>query len=201
MKILAPILLVSLLFTACNSTPEVQDYSKEVDAGKFNENNYSCDEIGWETTFPKQIIITTKESLILADERSKELSETEKNGSSLKRLLAYQYNFDNNFQSTMEKFEGNQEAFDKRVSEIHTQIYDNYLYQRISIDSLGSIQKIGKRTFRCFSLKLYDKKGEISSNQILYNALINGYYCNFVISYTQAEYGEEMKKLFTKSTF
>lgn len=190
-----------VLLQSCNNSTVVEDYSKEVDAGKFDGTNYSCEELGWSMNFPKQIIITTKESLISADERSKELSETSKNTTSLKRLLAFQYNMENSFQSTMEKYEGTEADFEKRVKDIHVQIYDNYLYQKIGIDSLGTDITISGQKFHRYAIKLYDLKGKQTSSQILYNGLINGYFTSFFMSFVNDDFGKEMEELFNKSTF
>lgn len=201
MKTVLILVAALVLLQACNNSTVVEDYSKEVDAGKFDGTNYSCEELGWSMNFPKQIIITKKESLIAADNRSKEVSESEKNSSALKRLLAFQYNMENNFQSTMEKFEGTEADFDKRVSDIHVQIYDNYLYQKIGIDTLGTEVTISGQKLHRYAIKLYDIKGKQTSSQILYNGLINGYFTSFFMSFVNDEFGREMEELFNKSKF
>ncbi|MFN5982459.1 MAG: hypothetical protein ACK476_03410 [Fluviicola sp.] len=201
MKTLIYLASAFFLLQSCNNSTVVEDYSKEVDAGKFDGTNYSCEELGWSMNFPKQIIITTKESLISADERSKDLSETSKNTSSLKRLLAFQYNMENSFQSTMEKYEGTEADFEKRVKDIHVMIYDNYLNQRTGIDSLGTEVTISGQKLQRYAIKLYDKNGKQTSSQLLYNGLINGYFTSFIMSFTNDEFGMEMEKLFRKSEF
>lgn len=201
MKAILILVAALVVLQACNNSTVVEDYSKEVDAGKFDGTNYSCEELGWSMNFPKQIIITTKESLIAADERSKEISESSKNDSNLKRLLAFQYNMENSFQSTMEKFDGTEEDFKKRVKDIHVQIYDNYLYQRIGLDSLGTEVEISGQKLQRFAIKLYDKNGKQTSSQLLYNGLINGYFTSFIMSFTNDEFGREMEELFRKSKF
>ena len=98
------LLATALFLTNCtNNVPVKKDYAKEVDEGTFSGNTYSNKVLGWKITFPDTWIVTEKKSLENADERSKAMvGDTTTSTKTIKRLLAFQKNFDNNFQSTRE---------------------------------------------------------------------------------------------------
>lgn len=196
--------LASILFflTACGGSSTPKDYSKEVDEGTFSGNTYTSEALGWTMEFPENWIITSKSSLETLDQRSKEISEdSSANMSGIQRTLAFQKNFNNNFRSTWESFDGDAASYKRVVNSIRESIYTNYLDQRTTMDTTSSTLKIGNVTFDAYQLALYDKTRKNFGNQILYTALVNGKFMTVTIAYDNEADREKMVGLFQKSRF
>ena len=139
------LLATALFLTNCtNNVPVKKDYAKEVDEGTFSGNTYSNKVLGWEITFPETWIVTEKKSLENADERSKAMvGDTTTSTKTIKRLLAFQKNFDNNFQSTREDFKGRDAASYQSIKNaLRKQVYFGYLDQRFNVDTTSSSEKV-----------------------------------------------------------
>jgi hypothetical protein len=190
------------LFTSCGGGTK-KDYSKEVDEGKFNGNSYHSDKLNWTMEFPSNWQITSKSSLVSMDERSKMATgDTTSDMSGIKRLLAFQKNYENNFQSTMEDFSGkSKETYYSIIHQNHEKIYNNYLDQRSGIDTASMVVTIDGQEFDMFELKLFTRKGVNFASQILFNALINEQFVTVAIAYDNLEDREKMIGLFMKSKF
>jgi hypothetical protein len=204
MKKLLVCVVVSLsafVFVNCGgSASEQKDYSKEVDAGNFIGNTYNCQELGWSMTFPDTWTITKKSSLIAADKRSKVVYDGDSlNTSGIKRLLAFQKNFDNNFQSTMEKM-GNTDYY-QLIGGMRKMMYQNYFDQYISVDTSSSIVPIDGKKFDCFEIRLFDKQGKEYTKQHLYTRVVDGYYFSVVITSNNEKDHDKMTLAFKESNF
>jgi hypothetical protein len=198
------LLATALFLTNCtNNVPVKKDYTKEVDEGTFSGNTYSNKVLGWKITFPDTWIVTEKKSLENADERSKAMvGDTTTSTKTIKRLLAFQKNFDNNFQSTREDFKGRDQASYQAIKHaVRKQVYFGYLDQRFNVDTTASIDKIDGVAFDCFEIKLYDQTGKKFATQLLYSTILKDSYFNVIINYSNEKDKETLLKAFKKSTF
>lgn len=197
-------LTTALLSNSCsNSVPEKKDYSKEVDEGHFSGNSYTNKLLGWEITFPETWIVTEKKSLENADERSKAMvGDTTIVTKTIKRLLAFQKNYDNNFQSTREDFKGRDAAsYQKIKNALRKQVYFAYLDQRFNVDTTSSSEKVDGVAFDCFEIKLFDQTGKKFATQLLYSTIRNESYFNVIINYSNEKDKVTLLNAFKKSTF
>ncbi len=189
-----------VLVNCGGSGSETKDYSKEVDAGNFKGNTYNCEELGWSMTFPDTWTITKKSSLIAADKRSKVVYDGDSvNTSGIKRLLAFQKNFDNNFQSTMELIGDND--YYKLIGGMRKMMYQNYFDQYISVDTSSSIVPIDGKKFDCFEIRLFDKQGKEYTKQHLYTRVVEDYYFSVVITSNNKKDHDKMTQAFKESNF
>jgi hypothetical protein len=197
-------LATALFLTNCtNNVPVKKDYAKEVDEGTFSGNTYSNKILGWEITFPDTWIVTEKKSLENADERSKAMvGDTTTSTKTIKRLLAFQKNFDNNFQSTREDFKGRDQASYQAIKHaVRKQVYFGYLDQRFNVDTTASIDKIDGVAFDCFEIMLYDQTGKKFATQLLYSTVLNDSYFNVIVNYSNEKDKATLLNAFKKSTF
>ena len=198
------ILTIALLVNSCsNSLPEKKDYSKEVDEGSFSGNTYSNKVLGWEITFPETWIVTEKKSLENADERSKAMvGDTTTSTKTINRLLAFQKNYDNNFQSTREDFKGRDAASYHAIKNaVRKQVYFAYLDQRFNVDTTSSSEKVDGVAFDCFEIKLFDQTGKKFATQLLYSTIRNESYFNVIINYSNEKDKATLLNTFRKSRF
>lgn len=198
------LLATALFLTNCtNNVPVKKDYAKEVDEGTFSGNTYSNKVLGWKITFPDTWIVTEKKSLENADERSKAMvGDTTTSTKTIKRLLAFQKNFDNNFQSTREDFKGRDQASYQAIKHaVRKQVYFAYLDQRFNVDTTASIDKIDGVTFDCFEIMLYDQTGKKFATQLLYSTILKDSYFNVIINYSNEKDKATLLNAFKKSTF
>lgn len=199
--ILIPALSFSLLILAACGSPAKKDYSKEVDEGTFNGNTYTSQALGWTMEFPDNWIITSKSSLESLDERSKEsVNDSTSNMSGIKRTLAFQKNFDNNFQSCWEVFSGDEAAYKRVLADNHQLIYTNYLERNIYADTVPGKLTVDGVTFDTYEVSL-NRQSEVFATQLLLNALIKGKYMTVTIAYNNDADKKKMLDLFKKSTF
>lgn len=198
------LLATALFLTNCtNNVPIKKDYAKEVDEGTFSGNTYSNKVLGWKITFPDTWIVTEKKSLENADERSKAMvGDTTTSTKTIKRLLAFQKNFDNNFQSTREDFKGRDKASYQAIKHaVRKQVYFGYLDQRFNVDTTASIDKIDGVAFDCFEIMLYDQTGKKFATQLLYSTILKDSYFNVIINYSNEKDKATLLNAFKKSTF
>ena len=198
------LLATALFLTNCTyNVPVKKDYAKEVDEGTFSGNTYSNKVLGWEITFPDTWIVTEKKSLENADERSKAMvGDTTTSTKTIKRLLAFQKNFDNNFQSTREDFKGRDQASYQAIKHaVRKQVYFGYLDQRFNVDTTASIDKIDGVAFDCFEIMLYDQTGKKFATQLLYSTILKDSYFNVIINYSNEKDKATLLNAFKKSTF
>lgn len=198
------LLATALFLTNCtNNVPIKKDYAKEVDEGTFSGNTYSNKVLGWKITFPDTWIVTEKKSLENADERSKAMvGDTTTSTKTIKRLLAFQKNFDNNFQSTREDFKGRDQASYQAIKHaVRKQVYFGYLDQRFNVDTTASIDKIDGVAFDCFEIMLYDQTGKKFATQLLYSTILKDSYFNVIINYSNEKDKATLLNAFKKSTF
>ncbi len=192
---------ISLLLGSCGGSEEIRDYSKEVDEGGFKGDTYTSDLLGWSITFPDTWKVTLKSSLEATsklNDESKEISEP----NNIKRLLAYQKNFDNNFQSTIEPFSGKTQAdYLQARKNLREQIYYTYLDNRSSLDTLSSSVTFDGLQFDCFQINLYDKQGTAFAHQLLYSRLLSDHYFTIIINYDNEKDRDKMIGTLKKSKF
>lgn len=193
--------VVVLTLTACGGGEvEVKDYSKEVDAGKIAGQTYTCDELGWTMNFPETWTITKKSSLEAADKLSKaNYDENAVNTSGIKRLFAFQKDFDNHFQSTMEPI--GDKDYKKVIKGLKDQLFANYFEQHINVDTSSSILKIDGLAFDCIQIKLFDRNGKQYAKQQLFTRVIGGQYFNAIITSTNDKDHERILTEFKQSKF
>lgn len=196
-----PVLSIALFVIGACGNPAKKDYSKEVDEGTFDGNKYTSQALGWTMEFPDNWIITTKSSLESLDERSKASVNDTSNMSGIKRTLAFQKNFDNNFQSSWEEFPGDETAYKRIIANNHAMIYTNYLERNMYTDTVPGKLTVSGVTFDTFEVSLNDKEAKVFSTQLLMNALVKGKFMTVTISYNNNADRDKMLGLFKKSTF
>ncbi len=197
-----PALSIALFVLGACGGPTKKDYSKEVDEGTFNGNKFTSQALGWTMEFPDNWIITNKSSLESMDERSKELvDDTTSNMSGIKRTLAFQKNFENNFQSSWEEFSGDEASYKRVIAQNHQLIYNNYLDQRIFADTVAGTLKVNGVTFDTYELSLNDREAKVFTTQLLMNALVKGKFMTVTISYNNDADKKKMLGLFKESSF
>ncbi len=191
--------LLILMYSCGQSTPK--DYSKEVDEGTFKDTTYTSEVLGWSMDFPANWTITSKSSLEQLDQRSKEISNNDSNTQGIKRTLAFQKNFNNNFQSTWETYEGTKQDYKAFIRSTRESIYNNYLDQRVTMDTVTSTLKIGNVVFDVFSIKLYDRTGKNYATQLLYTTIRNQKLMTVTIAYDNDLDKKRITDLFNNSIF
>jgi len=198
---LSAIFLGSVLVSCGPSAPI--DHSADVDLGKFDGNKYTCDEIGWSTTYPETWKITSKKGLEALDENSQRAAgqEVVKNPD-LKRLLAYQLNYNNSFQSTIESYKGRSaEDYAAARKSVRESLYSTYFSAGIRVDTTATTLKSNGITFDVFQINLYDQNAKAYAHQLMYTAVIKDYYFTAVIAYDDEKYKAKMLKTITEGTF
>ena len=197
-----PVLSIALfVLGACGGTTK-KDYSKEVDEGTFNGNTFTSQALGWTMEFPDNWIVTTKSSLESMDERSKlATGDSVSDMSGIKRTLAFQKNYDNNFQSTWEEFSGDQAKYKRIISNIHEMIYTNYLDQRTYLDSVAGKLEVSGVTFDTYQISLFDRDNKNFANQLLLTAVVKNKFMSVTIAYNNDADRKKIVGLFQKSTF
>ncbi|TSJ41959.1 hypothetical protein [Fluviicola chungangensis] len=200
--VIIPAVSIALfIFGACGG-PAKKDYSKEVDEGTFDGNKYTSQALGWTMEFPDNWIITSKSSLESLDERSKaSVDDTTSDMSGIKRTLAFQKNFENNFQSSWEDFSGDEASYKRIVANNHQMIYNNYLERRMYTDTVAGKLTISGVTFDTFEVSINDREAKVFATQLLMNALVKGKFMTVTISYNNEADKKKMLDLFKKSTF
>jgi len=197
-----PVLSIALFVLGACGGPTKKDYSKEVDEGTFDGNKYTSQALGWTMEFPDNWIVTTKSSLESMDERSKlAAGDSVSDMSGVKRTLAFQKNYDNNFQSTWEEFSGDEAKYRRIISETHKMIYNNYLDQRTSLDSVAGKLEVSGVTFDTYQISLFDKYNKNFANQLLLTALVKNKFMSVTITYNNDADKQKILGLFKKSTF
>lgn len=196
------LLFTALFVASCGGSAVKKDYSKEVDEGSFNGNKYESAALGWKMEFPENWVITSKESLENLDARSKAATGDSVQNTNVKRLLAFQKDFENNFQSTIQlysgKTEGNYQATKKSIRE---QIYLGYLDNHIGIDTAASTLKVDGLEFDCFTIKLFDPDQKNYATQLLITRVLAEQYFTVTINSNNTKDSDYMLDLFKKSSF
>lgn len=195
-------ILLGTLITSCGPEAPV-DHSADVDLGKIDGNKYTCEEIGWKSSYPDTWKITSKKSLEALDERSQEAARQEvKKNKDLKRLLAYQLDFNNSFQSTIETYKGKTAAdYQLAKKSVRESVYVSYFDAGIRVDTSATTYKSGDITFDVFQLNLYDQEGKAYAHQLMYTSIIKDYYFTAVIAYDEDKYKAKMLKSIAPGTF
>lgn len=202
MKIKLTFLLLVTILTSCKTDP-----NKQIDEGKITENTYHSKEIGWTMEIPSGWNVTHKSVL---DKRTKKglnaISETtgvEIEVKGLKQLLNFQKNKYNIFQSNSEPFELEYEGeWEDNNAGVKKIIYNTYLQRGIKTDSTETkIVKIDGLDFQSYEFTIYDPKGNVILNQIMYGRLINGLNFGVNINYNNKSDKKEMLDVWLNSKF
>lgn len=197
-----PMLSVALFLVSACGGPTKKDYSKEVDEGTFDGNKYTSQALGWTMEFPDNWTITSKSSLESLDERSKEsVNDTTSDMQGIKRTLAFQKDFDNNFQSSWEAFSGDEAQYKRIIANNHLMIYTNYLDRKMYTDTVAGKLTVSGVTFDTYEISLTDKKTTVFATQLLLNSLVKGKFMTVTINYNNEADKKKMLDLFKKSTF
>lgn len=197
-----PALSIALFILGACGGPAKKDYSKEVDEGTFDGNTFTSKALGWTMEFPDNWIITSKSSLESLDERSKaSVDDTTSDMSGIKRTLAFQKNFENNFQSSWEDFSGDEASYKRIIANNHQLIYNNYLQRRMYTDTVAGKLTVSGVTFDTFEVSINDREAKVFATQLLMNALVKGKFMTVTISYNNDADKKKMLGLFKNSTF
>lgn len=200
--VIIPVLSIALFVLGACGGAAKKDYSKEVDEGTFNGNKYTSQALGWTMEFPDNWIVTTKSSLESLDERSKAAAgDSVSDMSGIKRTLAFQKNYDNNFQSSWEEFSGDEAKYRRIISATHEMIYNNYLDQRTSLDSVAGKLEVSGVTFDTYQISLFDKYNKNFANQLLLTAIVKNKFMTVTIAYNNDADKQKILGLFKKSSF
>lgn len=195
----------STLFMAVSCTPNStkNNDNSEVEMGTLDGQKYTCKEIGWETSYPKDAAITPLSDLKSLKERTQRAAgQDPKEDDGIKYLLSYDYDFNNSFQSTVQDFKGKSDAdYTMARNGIHASAYENYYNNRIRVDSTAAKKTIGNVTFDVWTLNLYNEKAEAYAHQEMYTAVINGYFFSAVLAYDDKFYRSKMLPTITKAKY
>ncbi len=80
-------------------------------------------------------------------------------------------------------------------------IYDNYLSQRISLDSTAGKLTVSGVTFDTYEISLYDKTNKNFANQLLMTSIVKDKFMTVTIAYNNEADKKKILGLFKKSTF
>ncbi|SFU45790.1 hypothetical protein SAMN05216480_10467 [Pustulibacterium marinum] len=202
MKIKITLLLFLTVLFSCKTDP-----NQQIDEGKITENTYHNEEIGWTMEIPEGWNVTHKSDV---DRRTKKgleaLSETsgfEIDTSGLKQLLNFEKNRFNIFQSTSELFEVEYEGeWEETNASAKELIYYAYMERGIRADSTAiKTIVIDGMEFQLYGFTIYNAKGEVLLNQLIYSRLINGYSFGVSIHYNNEADKKQMLDAWLNSTF
>jgi len=195
----------SLLFVAsCGSDAPKVNHDEDVDMGTFDDHNYTCTELGWETSYPEGPSITTKAAIKSLNERSQRSAgvDNPELDESIKYLLSYGYDPNNTFTSSAQEFKGKTAAdYESAKKSIHESAYNNYFSARIRVDTTATTVKVGKVTFDVWKINMYNDEAKVYAHQEMYTAVINDYFFSAVVSYDDDYYRNKMIPTITKSKF
>ncbi|RCS28223.1 hypothetical protein DUT90_01180 [Polaribacter sp. WD7] len=201
MKIKLTLLLLIVLFS-CKTDP-----NKQIDEGKITGNKYHSKEIGWTMEIPKGWNFTSKD---IMEERNKKgmdaINETagvEYTANELKQLLNFQKDNFNIFQSTSEPFAlGYSKQWEENNAGLKKLIYKTFQQNGIKADSTETKNiEIDGLVFQSYKFIVYNSKGEVILNQILYSRLINGLDFGVSINYNNESDKKEMLDAWFNSKF
>jgi hypothetical protein len=123
--------------------------------------------------------------------------------SGLKKLLNFQKNQFNIFQSTSEPFQAEYEGeWEENNAGLKELIYNTYVQKGIKTDSTETkIAKIDGLEFQSYKFTIYNPKGDVILNQIMYSRLINGFDFGVNINYNNESDKKEMLEAWLNSKF
>lgn len=192
-----------LVLTACGE----QNPNEQVDEGQFDQRTFTSEEIGWQITIPEGWMIVTKEEAEYRERKGQELIEksTGQNFdiSMLKKLVSFQKDQFNVFQSTTdpfeEEFEGEWSQNNLIVREILLQAYQDNGIKAEASDLETEI--VDGLEFNKLTIKITSPDNSFVMHQIMYNRLIHGLEFGVNINYVDQDLGHEMLEAWRASKF
>lgn len=191
------ILLLSMLITACNSSPK-KEIAKPI--------VYTSTEIGWSITIPEGYHLTTAEKLEATNKKGKEAIENvyegEVNMDNLKSLANFERNQINKFGSTIEPFvETKPGEYEENNQLIKKLVFDTYAKQKIKVDSTSGKENIKGYEFNAFYIKIYGPSNDYLMTQVMLSRLMKGYDFGININYNTEADKKLMFDALKNSTF
>ncbi|MDT0608057.1 hypothetical protein [Croceitalea rosinachiae] len=196
------IYIILSLFLSCRTDP-----NEQIDEGKIENEVYHSPEIGWTMKIPKGWNVTHRNVL---DKRNKigldainESVDADYDINGLKQLLNLQKDQFNGFQSSSEPFELEYEGeWEENNAALKELVYGTYLHKGIKTDSTETkIVEIDELKFHKYQFTIYDPKGNVILNQLMYSRLINGLDFGININYNNESDKNELLKAWKNSKF
>ncbi len=201
-------LITMIAFIALSYTSFAQvNSNKKTDEGKIEGNIYTSNEIGWVIEIPKNWTIVDVESSKAVNEKGAKAIEEAFDGdidfSGLKNLISLKKDLFNSFQSTSEPFELEYEGeWEENNIALKDIIFTTYQSQGLKADSsITQTETIDGVVFQTYTFTLYNPKGEVILQQIMYSSLINGFDFGVNINYNNDKDRDELLRAFRSSKF
>ena len=194
--------IILSLFLSCKTDP-----NKQIDEGKIENYVYHSPEVGWTMKIPEGWSVTHRNVLDKRNEIGLNAINESVDGNydtnELKQLLNLQKDQFNGFQSSSEpfelKYEGEWEENNAALKEL---VYGTYLHKGIKTDSTETkIVEIDKLKFHKYQFTIYDPKGNVILNQLMYSRLINGLDFGICINYNNESDKNELLEAWQNSKF
>ena len=166
-----------------------------------DNNIYSNQELGWTIEIPKNWDVITQTQIKKLEEIGKETSDYEIDTSGLKYLIGFKKNILNFFQSSSEHLDHPEkwEFYQKGLKEM---VFNNYVSNGVKVDSTATkIIEVDGLKFQHYKFRVYNSKGELVINQLVYSRLINNESFGVNINYNNEADKEEMLKAWFGSKF
>lgn len=183
------------------------DPNKQIDEGEFGNNIYTSKEIGWTIHIPKNWKIVSREQNENFQKKGvdvmENVMEAEIDVSGVKNLIGFHKNNSNIFQSTSEPFLVEYPGeWEENNANLKVLIYQTYESQGIKVDTtITKIIKINGLDFHTYQFTLYNPKGDVVLNQLMYSRLINGLDFGVNINYNNESDKKEMLDAWLHSKF
>ncbi len=200
-------IMLTYFIVGCHSQQSLKEKQDQLTTGKIDDTfKYSCKEVGWETSLPKDWNLLTKEETEKMNAKGKKAMEESTGNtidvSGLTELVNLKKDLFNSFLSTIEKYDISTGSYDDHNTEIDKLINDTYNAKNIKFDTKTGNEKIDNVVFHTLEITLY-KPGskEVLLNQKMYNTLLNGYDFAMTINYNNEGDRQTLMKIVNGSRF
>ncbi|MDG5491485.1 hypothetical protein [Psychroserpens sp. SPM9] len=199
-------LLITLTILSVFACKKI-DPNHQIDEGKIESNTYTSHEIGWEMEIPKGWDIVTMEETDAFQKKGEAILEPmledSIDASQIRNLLSFKKNLFNMFQSTSEPFEIQYEGeWEENNIALKELLEDAFYQQGIAVTSSDiTTETIDGLDFKVYTFTVYDTKGNIILNQMMYSRWINGFDFGVNINYNNEAFKTEMLSAFKNSKF
>jgi hypothetical protein len=157
-----------------------KDDTKLVEAGYVESSNYTYPELGWTFKVPKGFQIdNVKEAERLEEKGLRYLEENkglEIDNSKMQHLISFQKDQTNRFLSSANRLDSlDLLSYEQDRKEIYDMVYEAMLFKGFLGDTLIGNTTIAGIRFETFQMTIRNDQGKFLFEQLMFNALINGY--------------------------
>jgi hypothetical protein len=139
----------------------------------FDGKIYSNSALGWAIEVPENWELITPQEFKEIEEIGKKMSDYEVDMSGLKYLIGFKKNSFNFFQSSSEYLYHPEKwkFYEKGLKEM---IFNDYISNGIQVDTTATKKiKVDGVEFQYYKILIYNSKGDLVLNQLLFSGLIN----------------------------